>query len=99
MTTQAENTAQPKILVVDDNEAVRTSLKAVLEASQFRVTTATNVSDALHLIAHDFFDVLLSDLHMPGPGDGLTVVSAMRPGRLWRRFGDRCFDSVLADYA
>ena len=78
MTTQTENTEQPKILVVDDNEAVRTSLKAVLETSQFRVTTATNVSDALHLIAHEIFDVLLSDLHMPGPGDGLTVVSALR---------------------
>ena len=78
MTTRTENTEQPKILVVDDNEQVRTSLKAVLEASQFRVTTATNVSDALHLIAHESFDVLLSDLHMPGPGDGLTVVSAMR---------------------
>jgi YesN/AraC family two-component response regulator len=24
------------------------------------------------------FDVLLTDLHMPGAGDGLTVVSAMR---------------------
>ena len=78
MTTRTENTEQPKILVVDDNEQVRTTLKAMLETSQFRVTTATNVSDALHLIAHESFDVLLSDLHMPGPGDGLTVVSAMR---------------------
>ena len=78
MTTQTENTEQPKILVVDDNEQVRTSLKAVLEVSHFRVTTATSVSDALHLIAHESFDVLLSDLHMPGAGDGLTVVSAMR---------------------
>jgi CheY-like chemotaxis protein len=78
MTTPTKNTEQPKILVVDDNEQVRTSLKTVLEISHFRVTTATNVSDALHLIDHESFDVLLSDLHMPGAGDGLTVVSAMR---------------------
>ena len=65
-------------MVVDDNEQVRTSLRAVLEFSQFRVTTAANVGEALHFIDTERFDVLLSDLHMPGAGDGFTVVSAMR---------------------
>ena len=46
--------------------------------SQFLVTTAANVSEAIHLIDTEFFDVLLSDLHMPGAGDGFTVISAMR---------------------
>jgi DNA-binding response OmpR family regulator len=69
---------QPKILLVDDNDSVRNSLNAVLTASEFQVTTATNVSEALQLIASETFDVLLSDLHMPGAGDGMTVVSAMR---------------------
>jgi YesN/AraC family two-component response regulator len=32
----------------------------------------------LHFIDTERFDVLLSDLHMPGAGDGFTVVSAMR---------------------
>jgi ActR/RegA family two-component response regulator len=36
------------------------------------------VSDALRHIATQKFDVLLSDLHMPLPGDGFTLVSAMR---------------------
>jgi DNA-binding response OmpR family regulator len=40
--------------------------------------TAARVSEALRLINSDVYDVLLSDLHMPGAGDGLTVVSAMR---------------------
>jgi len=69
---------QPKILVADDNESVRTTLSAMLVASDFRVTTASNVGEALHLIGMETFDVLLCDLHMPGPGDGFTVVSAMR---------------------
>ena len=69
---------QPRILVVDDNEEALASLRAVLEVNQFQVTTATNVTDALELVVHLPFDVLLSDLHMPGPGDGFTVVSAMR---------------------
>ncbi len=70
--------AQPKILVVDDNKVVRLTLKAVLESNQFIVTVAANVGEALDLINMDSFDVLLSDLHMPGAGDGFTVVSAMR---------------------
>jgi DNA-binding response OmpR family regulator len=73
-----ENPEQPKILVVDDDEKIRTTLKAVLTFNQFRVTTASNVGEALHQIDTEPFDVLLSDLHMPGAADGFTVVSAMR---------------------
>jgi CheY-like chemotaxis protein len=50
----------------------------VLELNQFQVTTAGSVSEALHLVDAEPFDVLLCDLHMPGAGDGFTVVSAMR---------------------
>jgi DNA-binding response OmpR family regulator len=73
-----DNPKQPKILLVDDNESVRTTLTGVLNASDFRVTAAANVGEALHLIDTEPFDVLLCDLHMPGAGDGFTVVSAMR---------------------
>jgi CheY-like chemotaxis protein len=69
---------RPKVLLVDDNESVRVSLGMVLEHNNFEVIAATNVNEALHLISTQRFDVLLSDLHMPNPGDGLTVVSAMR---------------------
>src|SRR5580704_4146862 len=73
-----DKSTQIKILLVDDNESVCATLKAVLEFNQFVVTTAANVSEALHLIVTEPFDVLLSDMHMPGAGDGFTVVSAMR---------------------
>jgi DNA-binding response OmpR family regulator len=78
MATIPESAAQPRILLVDDSESVRQSLKMVLEHQSFQVTTAADVPEALHLIDEEPFDVLLSDLHMPGPGDGFTVVSAMR---------------------
>jgi CheY-like chemotaxis protein len=78
MKIDPDKNAQTKILLVDDNESVRSTLKAVLEFNQFVVTTAANVSEALHLIVTEHFDVLLSDMHMPGAGDGFTVVSAMR---------------------
>jgi YesN/AraC family two-component response regulator len=67
-----------RVLLVDDDDVLRMSLSAVLELNDFQVTTARNVPDALKLISSATFDVLLSDLHMPGAGDGLTVVSAMR---------------------
>jgi DNA-binding response OmpR family regulator len=78
MATAVYATTQPKILLVDDNESIRESLKQVLEFNEFLVTTAADVSEAIHLIDTEPFDVLLSDLHMPGAGDGFTVISAMR---------------------
>src|ERR1700728_4426377 len=70
--------ALARVLVVDDNEAIRMSLCAILEKHGFEVTCAGDVSEALKFISLHKYDVLLSDLHMPGAGDGLTVVSAMR---------------------
>ena len=73
-----ELSARPKILLADDTESIRVSLSKVLEHNGFEVVVAANVNEALKLIGSESFDVLLSDLHMPEPGDGLTVVSAMR---------------------
>jgi CheY-like chemotaxis protein len=70
--------ADTRVLVVDDDEVVRVSLSLLLEQSGFTVTSACDVSQALKYISSEKFDVLLTDLHMPGAGDGLTVVSAMR---------------------
>jgi CheY-like chemotaxis protein len=67
-----------KVLLVDDDEIVRLTLAGVLEQSGFAVTCAANVVEALRHITSEPYDALLSDLHMPGAGDGLTVISAMR---------------------
>jgi CheY-like chemotaxis protein len=67
-----------KVLLVDDDEVVRVALGGVLEQSGFAVTCAANVVEALKHITSEPYDALLSDLHMPGAGDGLTVISAMR---------------------
>jgi YesN/AraC family two-component response regulator len=67
-----------KILLVDDDDLIRLALEDPLSEQGFDVATAANVSEALKLISSNVYDVLLSDLHMPGAGDGLTVVSAMR---------------------
>ena len=69
---------QKRVLLVDDSASVRRLVGKVLEQSGFEVVVAANVNEALKHIAAQTYDVLLSDLQMPNPGDGLTVVSAMR---------------------
>ena len=70
--------APVRLLLVDDDESVLSGLSVILEAHEFEVTTASGVNEALQHISSASFDVLLTDLHMPGPGDGLIVVGAMR---------------------
>jgi ActR/RegA family two-component response regulator len=70
--------APAKLLLVDDDETIRLTLGIILRKHGFQVTVAATVTEALKHISSELFDVLLSDLHMPGAGDGLTVVSAMR---------------------
>jgi DNA-binding response OmpR family regulator len=73
-----ESVATHRVLLVDDDGAVRTMMSAGLERKGFEVVTACNVAEALACIATERYDVLITDLHMPCPGDGFTVVSAMR---------------------
>ena len=68
----------PRVLVADDDGAVRDMLRQALERDGFEVAAAASVSEALGYIATERFDLLLSDLHMPRAGDGFTVVSAMQ---------------------
>jgi DNA-binding response OmpR family regulator len=67
-----------RVLLVDDDETILQTLKPVLESDGFKVVCAANVNRALKCISCQTFDVLVTDLHMPRLGDGLTVVSAMR---------------------
>ena len=67
-----------RLLLVDDDDAVRLTLGAVLTYHGFLVNTASNVPAALELVSQEKFDILLADLNIGQPGDGFTVVSAMR---------------------
>lgn len=69
---------QRRLLFVDDEEVIRVTLATILNQNGFDVATAATVPEALQKITREKFDVLLSDLNIGNPGDGLTVVSAMR---------------------
>ena len=76
--TPAERPISHKVLLVDDDNAVRNMMTVTLERKGFEVVAASNVTEALRLIATETFDALITDLHMPNAGDGFTVISAMR---------------------
>jgi len=76
--TPTERGAAHRVLLVDDDGAVRAMMNEGLQRKGFEVATAASVTEALRRIATESFDVLITDLHMPDPGDGFTVVSAMR---------------------
>lgn len=67
-----------RLLFVDDEPVIRVTLKAILATHGYEVTTAATVAEALQKITSETFDVLISDLNIGNPADGLTVVSAMR---------------------
>jgi len=76
--TPSEKPAAHRVLLVDDDEAVRDMMNATLERKGFDVVAAASVTEALKWITTETFDVLITDLHMPNPGDGFTVITAMR---------------------
>src|ERR1700722_18985833 len=76
--TPTEPLIAHKVLLVDDDDAVRTMMTLTLEHKGFGVVPAANVTQALGLITTENFDVLITDLHMPNPSDGFAVITAMR---------------------
>jgi DNA-binding response OmpR family regulator len=73
-----ETSSVQRVLLVDDDSALLAMMIQGLERKKFEVVAASSVTEALRRIATESFDVLITDLHMPDPGDGFTVVSAMR---------------------
>lgn len=72
----------PKILLVDDDESVRITLAANLELEGLEVVEAGGAAAALALIRQHRFDLVLSDVRMPGMGgvDLFLAVKAAAPG-------------------
>ncbi len=66
-----------RILVVDDNEVLRTLLSQVLEHAGYDVITAESGSAALDVAAGDPPDLCLVDHVMPGMS-GADLISALR---------------------
>jgi DNA-binding NtrC family response regulator len=65
--------AKNKILVVDDEDALRTVLAAELEGEGYQVTTAADGQEAINILSSVGFDLILLDIKMPNV-DGFEVL-------------------------
>jgi CheY-like chemotaxis protein len=75
-------TALRRVLVVDDDPAVRKSFDRVLTGKGYAVITAENGEEALRKLNEEKYDLVYSDIRMPGMS-GLEVAEKVRARRPW----------------
>jgi signal transduction histidine kinase len=68
---------QPKVLVVDDEENVVVTIKAILQLDGYSVATTTSGVEARAMVREVEYDLVLTDLRLED-GDGLDVLEAVR---------------------
>lgn len=69
--------SRPKILIVDDEEGPRESLKIILK-TEFEVVTLARGSEAVEMLRDGGFDLVLLDITMPEDLSGIDTLQAIR---------------------
>ena len=70
-------TEQSRILIIDDQESIRKSLKLALEKEGYLVETAENGQEAIRKSKEQFYNMALVDLRLPDM-DGIELLTKMR---------------------
>jgi CheY-like chemotaxis protein len=73
---------KPQVLVIDDDAVVGHSFDRVLSEKGYKVSTALSGEEALDTIEHTEFDVVFTDIKMPGM-DGLEVAERIKAKCPW----------------
>ena len=73
---------RPRILVVEDEEAIASALEAGLGAEGFKVTVARRGDDGLELALAEDFDLICLDILLPGR-NGYQVCAELRERGVW----------------
>ena len=64
----------PNILIVEDETIIRSALRRLLERNQYEVSEAGSVQEAQDLYDVSSFDLVISDLRLPGaPGTEMIL--------------------------
>lgn len=66
-----------RILIIDDEEAIRFALRDVLEYENYTVVDAEDAAKALFILENEKFDVIICDIKMPGM-DGIELLSKIQ---------------------
>ena len=71
-------TVPARILVVDDERGMREVLSTILGRAGHSVVTAADGQEALQLVGSDIFDLVITDLKMPGRLGGMEILKAVK---------------------
>ena len=71
-----------KVLVVDDDPVTRSLLSKKLQKAGYDPETAEDGVEAIRMIANQVYDVVLTDLMMPGGVDGIGVLESAKESNL-----------------
>ncbi len=68
---------KPKILIVDDDESIRTTMKAILEDENYIVEIATNGKQAIQMSNEKMYNIALLDIRLPDI-EGVELLKLMK---------------------
>ncbi len=66
-----------RILIIDDEEAIRFALRDILEYENYTIDEAESAAKALTILDNEKFDVIICDIKMPGM-DGIELLSKIQ---------------------
>ena len=73
---ESRNSAEIRILVIDDERPIRNSMKEILSDEGYEVDVAENGASALEMVEKEKYDVIFCDIKMPGM-DGIEVLDKL----------------------
>lgn len=94
MSGQTSN--RSKILLIDDDTLVVKSLKRLLEANGYEIECASNAVDGISLAATVDFDLVISDIRMPGE-NGIIAIQKIK--EIYGKKGVDCGFLLITGYA
>jgi len=98
-----------RILVVDDEKAIRDVLSSILSFTGYKVIVASNGDEGLNLFLENPMDLVLTDLDMPGldgvslalfikdksPSTPVVLITGSDKEDVMERLRGDCVDSVM----
>lgn len=73
----SKNDSKTSLLVVEDEESLRDTIKLNLELEGYEVTTVDNGASVLKAVKNEYFDLIILDIMLPEM-DGITVCENIR---------------------